>query len=307
LRQLTTPFILCVLLCGLLFQGTAQSHTLNLTIDNQAQTQIILGWLKGDDFTKMDSTNVKNGQITFIFPENAHPGVYRLLLGKTTYSKVMNEAPQQFDFIFNNEDIVIKTDFNAPLEKLDIVSSKENKLWHSFLAREKEYNKKFTIFEKELNIYWKKNDTTNALSLANDFNRLQMEWDLRLSQTVQQNNELYASKVIAISRKPILDGFLSQAEREKQLKTEFFNNTNFSNEALIYSSAYTDKIFEYLVLYNDHTYTREKRTEEYIKAIDTIRSHIRKNSEVSAFITSYLIHGFELLKMDELIKHIQEN
>jgi len=37
--------------------------------------------------------------------------MYRLILGKTTYAKVMDEPPQQLDFIYNNEDLIFETDF----------------------------------------------------------------------------------------------------------------------------------------------------------------------------------------------------
>ena len=40
----------------------------------------------------------------------------------------MNEAPQQLDFIFNNEDIIFETDFEKPAENLLVVLSEENRV-----------------------------------------------------------------------------------------------------------------------------------------------------------------------------------
>lgn len=307
MRNQITHFTSFLLLCTLALIGNAQTHTLRLTIENQPETKIYLGWIKGDDFFKIDSTKAINGHAEFQISNTTHTGVFRIILGKTPYARVMNEAPQQLDIIFNKENITLETDFKNPQEKLVVVNSAENKLWYDFIAKQKRYKQKFSILEKELNNCWNTNDTTLALTIANDFNQLQMEYDLRLSQTVQQNSNLFAAEIMAISRQPISDGFLSAKERNEQLKAEFLENTNFSNEQLIYSSAYSNKVFEYLMLFNKQSFTHKQRMEAYIPAVDNIMFHIQENEEVKDFISSYLIHGFEVLKMQELINQIEAN
>lgn len=307
MKKLIKHLVCLLLLCSQVFTGTAQTHTLSLSIKNQPETQIKLGWIKGDDCITIDSTYAQNGHAQFKIQDTAHTGIYRVTLGKTTYARVMNEGPQQIDFIFNNESIVAETNFKNPIEELVIIRSEENKLWYDFKNKAKAYKQDFSLLEKELNNYWDRNDTSMALTRANDFNRLQMEWDLRLSQTIQQNNKLFASKIMAISRQPVSDGFLSAEERNKMLKTEFFKNVKLSNEELIYSSAYTDKVFEYLMLFNAPTFTQKQRTAAYISAVDAVMKQIGENGKVKNFISSYLIHGFEVLKMPELIQHIKEN
>lgn len=91
-----------------------------------------LGSIRGDKFTPVDtlelqqvegSLPVENNldsqgsihqvtsshqmkQVSWQFPANATPGMYRLVFGQTAYAKVMGEPPQQLDFIFNKGDIV---------------------------------------------------------------------------------------------------------------------------------------------------------------------------------------------------------
>lgn len=294
-----------VLICLCFFGVKAQSHHIELQIKNQPDNPIVLGWIKGDDFFKMDSARATNGVVRFEFPNDAHTGVYRMILGKTGYARVMNEAPQKIDFVYANEDIYLKTDFKVPIEALQVIRSEENSFYYDFMQRQSEYEKAISLMEQEVNQYWMDNDTAKAISLSNEFNQLQMEWDLRIVQAMQQHAELYASKLIGVKRVPLKDGFLSPEERKEALKANFLNHTDFTDESLIYSQALTDKVFDYLVLFNDKSYTQQQRTAAYKKAVDVLLSKTNTNPEVYDFIVKYLIHGFDVLGLQEVIAHIE--
>ena len=76
---------------------------------------------------------------------------------------------------------------------------------------------------------------------------------------------------------------------------------------MIYSQAYTDKVFEYLLSYNQIGFTKTQRENAYIKATDKILSYTAINKEVNKFIIDYLIHGFGVLKLEKVIDHIRSN
>ncbi|WP_340111032.1 hypothetical protein [Maribellus mangrovi] len=294
-----------VLICLCVFEVKAQSHHIELQIQNQPENPIVLGWIKGDNFFKIDSVQATNGVVRFDLPDDAHTGVYRMILGKTGYARVMNEGPQQLDFIYNNEDINLRTDFKVPVEVLQVIRSEENSFYYDFMQRQSEYEKAISLMEQEVNHYWLDNDTAKAISLSNEFNQLQMEWDLRIVQAMQLHADLYASKLIGAKRVPLKDGFLSPEERKEALKANFFNHTDFSDESLMYSQALTDKVFDYLVLFNDKSYTQQQRTAAYKKAVDVVLSLTNKNPVVYDFIVQYLIHGFDVLDLQEVIAHIE--
>lgn len=285
----------------------AQQKTLNLILSEQPQTKIILVKIKGDNLIKIDSTLVDNGYAKLNFPGISAPGMYRVILGQTTYARVMKEAPQQFDFIYNKEDIALKTNFNSPTDSMEVIRSEENKVWFTFLQEHNDFQEQFNKLQDKVNSFWSKKDTLNALDAANSFNTLQMEWDLKLAQTIQQNQNLLASKFLQFKRMPILDGFLSAQERKEELLKEFFIYVDFNDPVLINSSAYSDKVFDYLVLYNHPSFTKEQRTKAYIDAVDLLMPIINKNDEVFSFLKSYLLHGFKVLQMDEVIAHINKN
>jgi hypothetical protein len=287
----------------------AQTFTVEVQIKNQPDNKIIFGSVKGDDFTPIDSTSLKQtfGKVKFLFPENAHPGVYRIVFGQTPAARILNEPPQKLDFIFDNENLVFDTDFKSPDESLKIIQSKENNVWFSFMAKDKIIRQNIDLLEKEIDNSWQRGDTAKVIDLANEFNQLQMERDMLVVQTSQDNRGLFASQMIKNLRQPLLDGYLTPAERNLSYKKEFFKTLDFTDPLLINSSVYTDNIFNYLVSYNQYDFTQKQREAEYIKALDIIVPNIKQNQEVYQFLMAYLVHGFKVLQMDNIISYISKN
>ena len=287
---------------------SAQTFTVEVQIINQPDNKIIFGSVKGDDFIVIDSTTLKTpvGKIKFSFPENAHPGVYRIVFGQTPAARILNEPPQKLDFIFDSENIVFETDFKAPEENLKVIKSKENIVWFGFMAKDKIVRQNIDLLEKEIDNSWKRGDTAKVIDLANEFNQLQMERDMLVVQTSQDNRGLFASQMIKNLRQPLMDGYLTPAERNQSFKKEFFKTLDFTDPLLINSSVYTDNIFNYLVSYNQYDFTQKQREEEYLKALDIVVPNIKQNQEVYQFLMAYLVHGFKVLQMENVISQISK-
>jgi len=286
----------------------AQTFWVEVQVNNQPAGTVIFGSVKGDNFTPIDSTILTKpgGKLKFSFPENAHSGVYRIVLGQTPYAKVMNEGPQLFDFIFDNENLIFETDFKEPVDKLVVMQSKENKVWFDFLKEDKLLTENIVLLEKEIDQLWQKRDTLKVLAVANDYNALQMDRDVKLMKTINDNKGLFASQMIKNKRHPLLDGYLTQPERNQLFKKEFFKVLDFTNPNLINSSLYTDNVFIYLMSYNMPGLTQKQRETEYIKAVDSIVPNVKQNQEVYQFVLDYLVHGFTVLKMDGVLNYISK-
>ena len=89
------------------------------------------------------------------------------------------------------------------------------------------------------------------------------------------------------------------------MQKEFLSTVDFTDENLIRSSALSDKLFSYLVLSNRPGFTAEQRSNAYRSAVDKILDRSKENPPVDAFVKNYLIHGFEVLGMPELVRHIK--
>ena len=325
------------------FGLASQTNTLSIEIAGQPEIPVVLGQVKGDKFIPVDSVKVQPvtvsspaeleqedihpltpghrmniSKLTFHLPKNTTPGMYRLILGKTRLAEIMNEPPQQLDFIFNNENINLETDFKAPEDSLKIFQSEENRVWFAFKKQEKEYNAQIKELEMEINYYQAKgvgvgNSNNAVTNRITQYNLVQKERDSLIAKTNEQHPNLFATKIIKMYREPFLDGNLTEQQRKEIFKTEFFITMNFEDEALMNTSVYTSKVFQYLMLYAQKGLTTEQQEIEFLKAVDLILQHIgsptqsggpNKSQIVYEFILDYLVRGFEQMNMEQVLKSI---
>ncbi len=317
----------------MVFLSHAQSYTIQIDIKNQPFDVVLAGIVRGDNFIASDSLKLSTANtgnssyktITWSFPPNAPRGIYRVVFGQTTYARVMSEPPQQLDFIFSEENIHFITDFKAPVDSLKVIQSEENLVWFSFIKKGREYRQKLDELEMEINYYQKKLDEVSsgtneedktriegkAVQVANEFNQLQMEREMFISQTIRNSEDLFVAKLINASREPFRDGYLTEVERNQSYRNEFLRYIDFSDEALISSRILTDKIFNYLVTYNQREYSHEQRENAYIKAVDAILQKVEvdagKEGEMYEFVLGYLVDGFEGLEMEKVLKWIADH
>ena len=115
-----------------------------------------------------------------------------------------------------------------------------------------------------------------------------------------------ATKLIKFYQEPYLDGNLNRQLRDQLFKTTYFNNFDFTDESLMNSSVYSDKVFKYLMSYGQRGLTKEQQEQEFKNAIDVIIFNTNQNEKVYEFILDYLVRGFEKLRLDNLITYIAD-
>jgi hypothetical protein len=283
----------------------SQPFTLEVKVKNQPENKIILGTISGDRFTPVDSLPAQNNTVRFTFSPDARPGMYRLVFGQTLYAKIMNDPPQQIDFVFNDEHIIFETDFDKPEDNLQVILSEENRIWFEFRGKEKQFQKDLNELEAEIGYYRQAEQTAEAADRIEKYNRLQKERDHYLLATAEKNPERLAAKWIRMYREPFLDGNLTPQERKELFQKEYFTNIDFSDETLIDSSVGSDRVFRYLTSYNQKGWTKKQLEQDYCKAVDVVFAGTGQNPKVAQFIRDYVIQGFEILKMDTVIEYIR--
>jgi len=292
--------------------GSTQPYNLQIKITNQSKNNIVLGKVRGDRFIFLDSLNsegfTSDETLTKIFkykfPENSTIGTYRLILGKTRYAEIMNEPPQQIDFIFNNENINFETDFNDPIEKISIIESEENKAWFAFKNKEKMYRQWLTQLRQTIN-----NSQVNESEIQGkkvEYNMAMMERETFIQQSVKEKPHLFVSKIFKMFHEPLTDAYLNKEEGRIAYVNEYFNNLDFNDEELINTTIYTDKVIHYIQSYGQYGLSREQQENEFIKAVDIVIGHVNKNQVVYEFILDYIVRGFENLNLKKALAHIAE-
>ena len=284
----------------------ANFYKIDFILKNLPDRVIVLGLVKGDEFIPIDSLMAENELAQFRIPEESQTGVYRINMGQTKYAEVMDEGPQLFDFIFNKEDIIIETDFKSPEKSVSVILSTENKYWFAFKKKIQVIDTEISFLSKELDMHTGEY-SNQTIKTAQQYNLLQIERNLFVDKIYREDSTLFAAQMVKTFKTPVLDGYLTGNERKEVFQKEYFKTVHFDNEALIYSQCYTDNVFNYLVSYNDKSFTKEQRIKAYKNGLDMILPNINKNKIVYDFLMEYLKHGFNVLEMQELVEYLSNN
>ncbi|MGQ8337788.1 peroxiredoxin family protein [Sunxiuqinia sp. A32] len=300
--------------------------SVTLVVRNQRSTILSVEQILGDKHIVVDSIEIhavesqginslsKIRTYTFTIPSEKSAGIYRLVLGQTLVAEVLNEPPQSIDIIVNSEDIFIETDFEKPLESINILESNENKLWYSFKKRDRVFERAFQLADKEVDYCLDSKKEINAcVQQIEYYNKLQKQHN-QFIDSLTTNSGLLADQIIKSFKIPSADGYLAKSQRDSILKRHFFKHIDFSDEMLLNTSVFTDKIYAYLMLYAKSGLTKTDQENQFMQAINNVFESMRtqnstepKNSKIYDFIIDYLFRGFEGTNMPEIVNFIGEN
>jgi len=287
----------------------SQNFKIEVFVSKQPNEEVVIGRIKGDKFTPVDTVLPVAGSITFELPDSAVIGVYRIILGQTVYAQVMHEAPQKLDFVFRKEDCVLKTNFNFPTDSLQVVRSKENRVWVKFIQIEKVYAAQLTDLVSQINYFQQNQDDDyytekRKVAIIKKYNDIQKKRKSLIASTVKKNPDLFASKMISMYEEPYMNGNLSEEKRTLTFERDFFMNLDFSEESLINSPVYTQKVYQYLMSYAKKELSHKEQIGEMNKAVDIIIDKTKSNAEVGDFVVDFLMRGFEMLELNEVMQYI---
>lgn len=257
--------------------------------------------MMGDKYKLIEKLIPVNHTINYTFPKNSNVGMYRIILGGNS----QNQKPVTLDFIYNKENIEIEADSKASLESVNVVQSNENLLYYDFLKKENEFQKKLELLQPLISFYPEEDDVLTQAKKK--YNSLQKEREQFINKLAKQNENTFASKIIRSYKSPFLDAYITDEEREKAFKDNYFKQLDFSDTTLMNSDVYTNKTIRYLMLYRNQNFSQTEQENAFIKAVDIIMANTNNNAKVSEFITDYLVRGFEQFKMENVLKHISEN
>jgi peroxiredoxin len=288
--------LLIFLLVVIWYSSQNQEYRLEAIIKNAPQKEIYLADFYGDKNHLLDTVTPDNkGYIVFQMKETYFPGMYRIFLDKEIF----------IDIIYNKENIKIQTDFNHLADSLQVIASKENKLYYEFLRAGNDYRRKFELLGPVVN-YYPQNDTF-YFDIKDKYVAAQKDFIRLADKMVFENQDSWAVKIIR-QRKPLYyDPALDEFGRREYATEHFFDNISFDDVDLIRSNVYTTIAIEYMSLYSNPNLTQEQLEAEFIKAVDKIMKEASENSILYEFIVEYLVGGFERFHFDKVLDYIAEN
>ena len=279
----------------LLKQNIIFAQTVVIIPDNLSEKKVVLFSLSGEKTTFIDSIN-SNTDDEFIFNlANKHSGIYRLTFNQNAW----------LDFIYDNEDVEIKSNENFILDSLQVIKSESNNFYYKFVKLNKDYKTKSELLKLILNRYPKEDDyyqTTKEKLIQTQEDYLNF-----INVTSQVNPNSFVARYIRSDQLPVVNVEIPFEQQLTYLKTHALDNVNFYDDGLIYSDAFTNKTIEYLTYYRNPQLPLELLEKEFMAAIDSILNKAKVNEIVYTHIVEYMLDGFKKFGFDNVINYIVEN
>ncbi|MFO8233908.1 MAG: hypothetical protein R6U04_00695 [Bacteroidales bacterium] len=95
----------------------SQTQNLELEVNNHPGNTIKLARFEGDNMVPVEEKSYREDGVLFKM-NSQKPGMYRIILKE---AQIRKEQGKAFNFIYNNEQIKLETDYNSPQENLRVL------------------------------------------------------------------------------------------------------------------------------------------------------------------------------------------
>lgn len=289
LLQMFAVFFLFILLVE--STDAQEVYNVQFTIDGVKDRTAHIYSIKGEKVSLLDSIVAdKNNSFNFLFVEKQnHIGMYRLRF----------DGRRNLDFIFENENINIKTSATAIYDSITVIESESNKLFYEFGKLNRTFKQMTEVFQYVLLKYPQKDDYYIA-SLVK-LESVQRDYQ---SFIASQRNNTFIGRYINSMQLPIIDYTMNIEAQLKYLKTRGLDKIDFNDELLTNSDLFSSKSIEYLFYFRNPQLPKELLEKEFMSAVDSILLKARLNANVYKHIVEYLIDGFRQFGFDLIIDYI---
>ena len=306
-------------------QGSfAQNSTVQGVIEYVGEGWIYLASYYGDSFTIIDSTRSGSGSFYFFIGEEHPPGIFRIIYPEE-YNGIRTEN-RYFEFIGNGEDFEVVVVPGTEGPSVYFENSLENQVYQEFMAYEVNYEARMTVLYRAMALERKAPASGDDLETPGSgmdpnaqageipgtptqdtYEKLQTARDRFLDSLLTIYPQLYASRILQAFRSPFLPGRLTHRERVDTLRSSFFDHASIDDPGLLYAPIYTFKLIDFLSLYKEDSVSGPEQEMLFITAIDRLMVNVSHDPDLRAFVTGYLLQGFEMLGMEEVQVHVADH
>ena len=130
------------------FPSCSQSTSVKIEVEDHPGGKVKLVRFDGDRMVSVKDKTYQNG-VGFNM-EDQELGMYRIIIKE---AKSRRERPKAVNFIYNGEDIKLHTSYKSPKEDLEVISSRENEIYHDFLSYHRTFEQKMDLLNGMIDQY----------------------------------------------------------------------------------------------------------------------------------------------------------
>lgn len=258
-----------------------------------ARRTVLLAAYKGDALTIVGSTKVL-GDHSFSFPKDlfSQSGQYRIIYGNDL----------GVDFLYDRKLVEIEIlDTISPL----IFKDKLNIDFSVLADKVADYKTKISLLETILNSYPKeslyyKQTCKEWIAVQSGLNE-----SIDNVRSNHQNDLLFRLSILW--KVAEVDPSMSEEDRKETQKAHFFDHVNFNDTTLFYTNGYTLKVIEFLMLFTSDEMSPQEAQHAIINGLSRLDKVREGSPVVFAFITEYLIKGFEQFGFEDVLVFLAEH
>lgn len=263
----------------LLFSGSKiYSQNISGTIHAKLRSDVKmnLARIEGSQVIDLNSVEIKPDGIFNFENVNQPSGLYVLY---TT------QKGRNFEFIIHNEDQIKLNFLNSSLNKVEVLESNENKLYHKYHSTLKRKKIKVNSLRKKM-----KNPALNASEkqeFQNQINVLEQAFFTQTSDQINSAPNSFFSYLIMSGNADFKDD-----------KSKYFSDLNFKDENLIRSRVFSERFREYIMRFSGG--------DKYgmMDCVDDIMQKASVNLKVYEFAALSMMEGFFNSGMEEMSNYI---
>ena len=287
-------FLICfmLILANLSYAQSRKTDYYNFTgkVEGLQDTTCMLAYYFGDKQFAKDTAEIdSDGNFIFKGDDQLLHGMYMIVFPEGNYMEMV-VAENEFSFSTNKDDLINSMKFS---------NSKENEKFYSYMQVLAKEQKVLNELKSKLEIATQNNKqsiqdlidaiTTNLVSYQENF--------YKENPDILFSSILNSSKEVEIPDAPVLEnGRLDSTFQYKYYKAHFYDNFDFSDERLLRTPIFHNKLSTYL---EKLTF---KQADSIIVSCDFLIENSRANTEVFKYTLSYLASKYERSKVMGLEK-----
>lgn len=297
---LSLIFLFPLLVCGKEYQ--VKIHVTGLPADSKPA---LLSIYNGDTYLIDSLPQIQDSTIIYRVPEHTPTGMLRAILGLSTYARYSNGQPTAINFLFNGEDVELALNFEKPDQTIQVIRSKENRIYFDFLQSDFIFLRKLGMLEQIILNY---PDKDNFYKVALEhYKKYQIQREKFIDKIYSQNKELLAGKIIQTKKLPFTEGDMAPSTRDSIFRAGFLNSFEFNDTTLLYTDIYTDKVLKFIEMHVNRKASPRENEDNIIKALDVLVPYLDVNPNIQQHLLQFLITGFEISKLENVLAHISSH
>jgi len=286
-----------IILLFVLFQiSLPAQYSIQVKVDSMPTKKAYLFDYLGVNRNMIDSAMVTpDGRFTFTLPSNAHPGMYRIVVG-----------PEQFwDIIFNREQIRMRTRFSSIIDSLQIIESKENKLLNTYMHFFLEVQRKSELLQR-IAVLYPATDPFHMQVLKELAKVRATDPEKITREIVEKNPGTFIAGFLQLELSPKVPAEIEPKDELKYVLDHFWENVNFADTSQMYGPGLANKVRTYFSLF-PRAYSRENLEEGMKKGLDRLMSAAAVNDVLFQFLLEDIAQWAERTDFDDFFSYLTEN